>query len=624
MSMRWFIVLMITAYGWGAWHHLDTRGPEPEILWGDGGDGLFNLWVLHHGARYMTADIGALPDASIFWPDGQHSFFWSDNLLAWVPLFEFFRRVSDSDLTAFQRTVHVASASHYAALCFFFFQILLLFRGDKRRLPSGGLIMVPLIAYAAHFSPAVLITSFLHVQNLAAAGVFVLMGCLIAYVRSPRPLWLAGTALAQAYLFFTAPYYAVAGALACLLWGLIEIQRNPRRLGIMLLRSSWCVVPATLAVGCIVFHYVQAGPLDHSVEEVRFFSITWPDLFVPAFGSLRQWIDTWFQIPVSSHPERIAWLGPGVLAGLLAGVGWMACRARRTDWRAMKTNRLLWFFGLSFLVLHIKLRELRPFLSVAGVLVIGFFLYILSRGIARHARDDVAHVMGYLGVAATVFYGIALGPHGYYLGESWNPSLWGFFAVWFPGFSSIRAVGRLAYPGHVVLMGFLFAFLLQHISWQVVAPRAWAMLGVGLCLLQIADGWTVQAPFAPVESRQWKPTSKERAFFSELNGALVVFPARPFHRNSAIMLYFSGFENLSIMNGYSGRCTPRWHTIMQDEERYGIASRQPVYRALESGVDYVAFRLDWLPDDVTLELPEAAVLFETPRWLVLQANDIHF
>lgn len=75
------------------------------------------------------------------------------------------------------------------------------------------------------------------------------------------------------------------------------------------------------------------------------------------------------------------------------------------------------------------------------------------------------------------------------------------------------------------------------------------------------------------------------------------------------------------MNGFSGKSTPRWDTVMKLEADFGPVSREQINRALEDGVDYIAIRIDRIPGPETLwdgdRLSES--MFRNNRWAVYRA-----
>ncbi len=85
---------------------------------GDLGDSRFNLYILEHGYKFLTGQIGEYWNAPFMYPD-PNVISYSDNLLATVPLYGFFRILGFEIFTAFQLWFVSLFILNYT--CFYFF-----------------------------------------------------------------------------------------------------------------------------------------------------------------------------------------------------------------------------------------------------------------------------------------------------------------------------------------------------------------------------------------------------------------------------------------------------------------------------------------------------------------------
>lgn len=623
---RRIIAGAVALYLMGAILHLNVLQREPGAIWGDAGDGFFNLWVLNHVSDSIAHGDLNVADGRVFWPDHKNTLFWSDNLIAVAPLFAFSKWITSSLFDAFWLTGLLLSIVQYAALLFMFYQAYALAREQRNDTSPSAAWLIPVCAYLAHFSPAVLVNHFMHIQNLTALGVFALVGGVFGYMRKPGATRLYVTAAALLFTLYTAPYYTVAGIILLLAWLACASARQPRQLmqhiwdGRLVL-SFIFVLAAILAA-----FYMREGRLAYLPSDIKTFAIGWSDLFIPSFGWLRDVLNARMEHYPGSDHERIAWLGPGLLLGLAAMV--IHTVYQNASWDKLRAwLPFMAFLVVSIVMLHLKVREIRPMLAVYGVLFIvlaaGWYIRLQVRTYSERPLDQAA---GWLILAIVLMYGIAFGPMIYYYSESVNPSIWGFFSLWVPGFNGMRAVGRIALIGQTLVL--CLSALWVWALWERVGSRARRVLCVGVivaCALQGLDSSVLRARQRVYDEEQIRPTTEEKEFFQSISGSLVAFPAAPFPRNTSMMLYFAEFRDIRVMNGYSGKSTPLWDAIMQLEREHGRGAPEPVRHAVETGVDYVAVRKDFIRTTQLKWLFESDVApaFEGARWSVYAATDLH-
>ncbi len=604
----------------GATIHLEIFQREPGTIWGDAGDGFFNLWVMKHVTDSTARGEVQWADARIFWPENEDAFFWSDNLMAFAPVFGLARGLTSDLFDAFWWTGLILSALHFGALLFLFTQGYRLVRHRYPTLPDHAAWLIPVFAYLGHFSPATLINYFMHLQNMASLGIILIMGGALAYGRSGQPRWVVLMALAFVSMVCSTPYFAVAGMLIGVTWLLVEIFARGRPFVADLSRIWWLFPVSAIGVIYPVLGYLRVDRIDHLPSDINTFAIEWSDLIMPAYGLTYRLLQNGMaHISLADH-EQIAWLGTGLLVGLLVMAldSWRRGALPGAHWLR---SPLGWVVVLSLVLLLLKIREFRPFLAWYGLLFIGLCyagaVYLLVRA---RARSPFVYGVGFSVLIMILLYGVAFGPHGYYLAERANPSIWGFFSLWLPGFTGMRAVGRMAALGQILLL-FLFSVWWWTQRVQAATHRArrtrLMLCIVLICTLQALDHSPVRAVSERFNEALVRPSTDEQDFFSRIEGTLVVFPATPFSRNTAHMLYFSHFPELVLMNGYSGRSTERWDEVMRLEHRHGRGAPEAVLEAVRSGVNHVAFRLDRMSPPV-MDNP----VFENERWQVFRADAI--
>lgn len=617
-----FMALSALVILFSAYHFLDAFRDVTGMIWGDAGDGFFNLWILRHVSDIVLSRPDTLADARIFWPDNAKSFFWSDNLIAYAPLFALSRWFAESDLDAFRLTGIFLFVIHYISLLFLFYQafaVLLASRPGVRPV----VWFVPLMAGAAQCSSTVLLNHHLHIQNFSVSGLFLLMGSILAFRRSNSPRWLSLIALALVLLLYSAPYFAIGGTLLTLIWLLMLWIEHPSKMKEFVFQNMWIGFLAAAAALPIILAYLQAdGRTGFSAAAIRSNAIKWSDLFIPNLGAFSTWFPALDVMKSRPDYERLAWIGPG----LLLLIAWIVLKTSlalktRITFRPLKTGE--WFIIFSLLLITLKIRDIRPWTAWYGILFIAFIYFQVTRMFTKLYRGQPVKIsMYFLFMATVIFYGIALGPRGYYAKEMANPSVWGFFALWMPGFDSMRAIGRYAYPGQVALMTLAFMLTVYVGAFMTARGKlSLVLFGVFCLALQVWDVHAIRPPQQRHKLKDITPDSDERAFFGSIEGSVLVIPGNPFPLNTRHMLFFQTFQQIQLMNGYSGKSTPRWDTVMKLEADFGPVSREQINRALEDGVDYIAIRIDRIPGPETLRdgdrLPET--MFRNNRWAVYRA-----
>ncbi len=614
-------ILAALLYGIGAALHLQIFTHPSGTIWGDSGDGFFNLWILTHVTETLRSGAFDLANSRTFWPHHQAAFFWSDNLIAFTPVFAIARLLTTGMLDAFRLTGLLLSVLHFAALCLLFDAVYRIVRSERPHLHPATRLWVPIVAYLTHFSPAVLINHFLHIQNLATMGVFVLLAAGLNYQRSPSGAALRLMALALIFLLYTTPYFAVAAIILLLLWGL-TVWFSARATLFSLLRKDWWfyLALAPFALALFAFYRIESGP-SFLPSSVQLLAIDWTHLFRPEYGTLRLHFEPLTDWP-RPHSEQIGWLGPGVGFGFIAALGW-GLWSGRAHYVAWLRRWPFWVIGVSLIVPHLKIREIAPVLTIYHHLAV--LALLLLSGYVIAAQWRVSALRGAFALLtgwALLMYGIAFGPKSYvFLDDRVGLSIWQFFYQWLPGFDQIRAIGRMAYLGQGLISALVLAALLVALTHRQPAVRrtVWVLALLALTA-QVWDLHPIRARAEPQQETRIQPTAAEAAFWQTVDGPLLVLPGAPFHGNTTHMLYFAGFRNILLANGYSGRSTPAWDQLMELEVSQGLAAPAFYQAAQALGIQRVAARMDLLYSWQRADLASLGVEpeFANERWLVFR------
>lgn len=616
-SLKWRITAFaVCVYVAGAAWYLSLFNYVPGRLWGDAGDSFFNLWVLNHIWLALTNPDVSLFHPPIFWPDQHGAFFWSDNLLAVSPIYFFADALMSSRIDAFWLTGILWSAMHFAALCYLFYQVIAWVRDHFPELPPSAFWWVPILAGVTHFTPAVLLNHFTHLQNLTSLGIFVLLGGMFHYARDPgaRRLW--PVALPLVLMLYSAPYFAVIGIIITLAWAIQQYAADSVRFRLHIWQALGLGLICALLALPLALAYMRYSHEGYLASDVTTFAIRLSELWTPQHGLTHDLLRNLFDDYPGTHHERIAWLGPGLMIALLV----MGVRAlpklRRIHWRDLLKHPLLWVCALSLLLIALKVREIRAVIAIYGIVFVGvaLVLYLILTG-RRYRRRPFALMMAFLAFCVVLLYGFALGPHRYFVGEAVNPSIWGVFALWFPGFTSMRAVGRIAYLGYAVLVVAVTIGAAVWYAREPLAARPYLLaLFVAVTLLQVLDPAHDRPPQRVFPPNFVEPRSDEQDFFEPLEGPIVVLPSYPFSRSTRHMLYFQSFPRLHLVNGYSGRSTPRWDAIRRQERSHGIASSALLDELAKTAPVFVAIHTH-KPIQILTD-PRVNLLFQNDRWQV--------
>jgi hypothetical protein len=615
-----FLALSVALFTAGVLLHLDLRHYEAgRTIFGDNGDGFFNLWVMEHVVDNLAAGNVHLADGRIFWPDNADTYLWSDNLLVPSLGYAMFRAGARNVFEAYWFTALFMSLLGFAAYTCLF---TVLFRIARRHydLPAWSALLAPVFAYLASFS-AIRLVYFDHFQNLSALWLFVLLGGILGYSCFRQRGYFAAAILSEVALLYSAPYFAILGVCVLSLW-FLSMLLGDRRAFWLTVRENWIAIAiATPAFLFLLAAYMRTEKQPYNLEDYRDLAVALRDLVTPREGWSRALLARIAHDLPTPHPEKPAYLGLGLLCGLSIA----AIRSLRTlagftvRWIRHPLFWILCGTGAVCMIHH------KPALAQATAWItltlISALLLLHLRTTARlYTRDPVAASLCVLGLAAVITYGLALGPSRHGDGHP-DGSLWGLLSALVPGVIHMRAIGRLA----VVGQGILLALLLLCLFRALAEPRhrpATLLVTALLIALQLGEQVNARASQNHYDIEAIQPTAGEDEWFRQIRGPLLVLPTTPFHRNAVPMLYFNRFPGIILMNGYSGRATATWDRIMQAGQETGEGSEPQIRLAEAQGARYIV-ATKWALPRRTVKVLRASgrpILFENDRFMVLQGT----
>ena len=609
------IPLGIVLFILGVKLHLGGFTVEPGVIYGDNGDGFFNIWVMDHTARCLERGKFNLLDGRIFWPSNEDTFLWSDNLLVPAACFTVLRQITPDILAAFRLTTLLLSLLGFAAYFFLFYLLFRIAKKSNPRLPDWTLFFVPAFTYLATFSSSRLIY-YAHFQNLSSLWLFVLVGGGIGYWYYNRRIFFSLMAVSEVILLYSTPYFAVLGACFIAGWFLLAFRDIPR-----ILRENYAVLLVSLLVSFpLAIAYAGTGKNVYPAEYIHQMGMRVYHLYTPSSGPVKEWYEAIFSpLPGIPH-ESPAYLGLGII---LAGAGIIIWRLPAIGrWLAGAVRRP-WFWILLIALTGTLLSKggWKEYTCWIGAAALAAILLLYIRGMARRAGNaPLIPAFAFLALTALLAYGLASGPRNQFVDQPINPSIWGLMAFIIPGASSMRAVGRMV----VIGQGLIFALLLLTLYYLYAGLKkkgrtVLTIIAAGLIIIQFGEGLSSRAITNRYDPADFIPTTEERDWFSRIDGPVAVFPATPFQASTRYMLYFNTFPKIYLMNGYSARSTVLWDRAMGLGRRWREPTEEQMAYLSEKGVSYLVIwkkEINWRPLRAIRE-GERPILFENERFLVL-------
>jgi hypothetical protein len=617
-----FLVLCLAAtvlFCIGIGLHFKSVFVSDPIVYGDDGDGLFNLWVLEHVYHMFPDGVSSLADGRIFWPAHRYTYWWSDNLLVPSGVYALCKQFFSDMYAAYRATILILSFLVYFAYVWLFAEV---WRGVRtsmgKPLSFWSALWVPILAYLAFFSQT-RIHDYLHFQHLTALFfVTLLIGALRHTAYLKRRDWML-MLLSELLLLYSAPYYAVLG-MCILLCRVLFLLGDCR---IHLWHWGWrhglLALPVLLLSLPSVYMYGHGEPVDYSLDTVRSLSLQLGHLFAPLHGWSRTWLDGLLPDGLPAV-RRGGYPGMGLLlaVGLTAPAVLIAYRRSLFGLFRPRVFMLFWFLLALMLIGD---SDLRPVLWMLALVLIPFGLCLLIGRWRQTQHSAMTHQQGMLLAGLVAVYGTAFGPMSHFDPPLTDVSVWSVFSWFIPGYLRMREVLRFSSLGHFLLIATLWCFLLS--LWAVMRGKTWAkvaMVSIVILLMGLQLSETVGMHVHEIRMRpgDLQLQESEAAFFRHLDGPMLVAPTRPFHRNTYHQLLWVKYSKLHLLNGYSARSTPHFDRLMMLEREHGPASAEQIAYAAELGADYLCMLRERTPLAAQQYVEKTyRVVFTNDRFLVV-------
>lgn len=539
---------LVFSVGFAA-HYLPYLIRPKGFIFGDLTDGYFNLWILEHTARWLSG--GGWEEflhTRFFHPENQSVLLWSDNLLAPSLLYAACRAVGANLTGAYALTTLALIALGFWAH-FAFFRALHAVALAGRTSPqkntpwfTAPALLCALAAAMVSFSDSRLWFT-IHFQNQFANLVLLGAAGLLNYHLDGRGRHLALSLSVWVALCYSAPYYALALALALGLFAPFFLRTRGIAASVKTLRShGWMLAAAVLLVTPMAWGYLSVREAFSGQSGLS--APWWQVMVPPAETPPGRWLAKLGVSIPSRHIESLAYAG-FLLAPLLAWFAAETVLRPLPDEPPARSLRLA-----TALIAGTGLLLAAP----AAPLAVGWWLalggMLLGGAVLLARRGDGAVVSGWLLACAAVFYLTMCGPQASSPAHAADPSGWGVLAKLVPAYDSLRAVGRFGALGLSFALG---AAWLHVWRWHAEGKsrRLAVLMGVIIASLLI------DLPRRPVvrtyDFNALRPTAADQAFFAAHPGTLLVLPGDNLSLIPSLMIYFEAVPDVRLVNGYSGR-----------------------------------------------------------------------
>lgn len=529
-----------------------------HAIFGDEGDGFYCMWVMGHNIQTLTKfDMSGWLDGRIFFPIRDPTILWSENLLFPSIIYGLFQSLGLGSFAAFNTTGLILFFFSYLSVIAFFSAILNT-QKDRR---TTATILVIIAAFCTTFHVGKYVY-FMHFQNLSSFWVIIAATGLIHIFRENERLGIRLLSLGIIGCLYSAMYFAVlAVTLTLVSLPFYLIVHGWKKAFSRLLDNKFTVVALILVSSPILAAYGMVHSQPSQPGDVHFYSgIDFINFFKPFQKSNAFTLAETFlgQLTWTDH-EQPGYLGYATI--VLIAV--MVFNIRNELW-LMFRNLMVTKGGGAFLcaVLIASLfRNFKDYLAIPVFISLGWLLMSAYMQISDKVRDGSARApLAVNLIFLIITYGLALGGSFFFRTNTWNPSVWGLLAKTIPGVTKMRAVGRLAPIGYVFLYGFLFSWLLDFAMRNRRTVIFWSAIGL-FTTAHYLEHYS-QLYVNEYDPNFLNPTAAESEYFASITEPVVYFPTNKNHQNTRPMLIFSPFQNIRLMNGYSGRDVPLWVQIM--------------------------------------------------------------
>jgi hypothetical protein len=568
-----------------AWQHLHLPDLfSPTLVFGNDGDGFFNLWVLEHNRRHLLDGPVSWTDGRIFYPENARVLFWSDILLVPTLPYCLFHAAGFSRFTSYRLTTFLLAFIGFIVI-FVAQQMLHTWARTRLRRQTGpySLLFTVVLCFSVNQ-----LMGYHHFQNLSWIGLVLALVGAVGFSLTERAGFLALICVATTGLLVTAPYFAIMTVVLLVHWLLLHGCRYGPGPTVRRILSYWQIwLPFALAVSIPLVSYLQAPHIQYSDATIHHELSTRPgDLVIPPDGLLHSLLHSLgWNLPDISN-ESPAYLGIGFML-LLMLLPLLSSLLLAPTVRNSLLRRLAILAGCYLAYRIFRDAGLLGYvLAWLPLLMVPLLLLTVPRSTLQ---DDRSFIMLLLASSALFCYGFAFGPNHHFLDQGFNPSMYGLVKQVLPGASSMRAIGRMSGVGHLLLglwLSLLVLSLLQRLpcTWQ---RHQLALLVVLALLGQTLEAWPTKAMAHDFEVDRLVPSPAEDRILGSLRGSIAVFPMSPFHKNTHSMLYLDRYPNLMLFNGYSGHSSPLFDRLLAAGSTDGEPSPAQIDLLLSQGCDYI-------------------------------------
>ncbi|MFH1039180.1 MAG: hypothetical protein V1789_11000 [PVC group bacterium] len=613
------IPLGIVLFLLGVYLHLGGITAAAGIIYGDDGDGFFNIWVMDHAVRSIERGGADILDGRIFWPENEDTFLWSDNLFVPAAGFAFFKAAAGNVLTAFRLTALALSLLGFAAYFFAFYLLYLVARQILPAVPRWLSLFVPIFSYLATFSASRLIY-YAHFQNLSSFWLMVMVGGGVGYWHYRRRIFFTLMVISEVLLLYSTPYFAVLGLCFLFAWFLLESCLDLREIPRIIRQNLPVLIVCLLLFTPLAFLYTRIEKNIFTAEYVHQMGMKIFHLYTPSSGPVKNLYESIFPPLLGVSHESPAYPGIGVILAAVGIIIWRLPSLRR--WLSgMIRKPWFWFLLMAAIGIRLSGGQWKEYACWMGAVILAAVLLLYAKGMADRARKSpLVLYAAYIALAALFSYGLASGPRSQFIDQPINPSLWGLAAFFIPGAASMRAVGRMAVIGQGLILSLLLLTLCY--LYSRAEKRGRIILSIVVCILiafQFIEGLSARAVVNRYNPDDLAPTTEERAYFAGISGPVAVFPSIPFQASTRPMLYFNHFPDIYLMNGYSARSTALWDRVMGLGRIWREPGEEQMAFLEEQGARYFILWKDlinWRPLKA-IRKERRPILFENERVLVL-------
>jgi hypothetical protein len=588
----------VCVFGFLLWSRMGVGRDVPgQTVFGDTGDGWFNLWILEHLRLNLLQGWAALSDGRILHP-ATATFWYSDNLLTLSPPYLLLRGLGWTRLAAVYGTSVFWMVAAFASGWWLFSEVRRSAVEDAEKAPGAWL--PPWLSLAVVVAMPARIMGVQHFQNHALVYVILLSAFALVNLRTRSCASFFAMGACQFALVASAPYYALLGMMVLMGWCIGFFLPSSFDMRRMWERCAVCALPWGLACIPFALAYHRTGTPEYAREELVRQAWRWTDLLSPALGGrVQAYGGLWFTILVAGSILIFLWA--------------FSLKWRTKPFRIAVLLVALWAFS------SLKVKEIYLITSGLRLVVQISAVVCLVVWAGRSGRVWARTVLG-LGLGGVFILGVAMGPETFYGERGIDPSIWSMLHTVLPGVGSMRGLLRIMPAGAVMIVAAVFALA---VAWgRRMRLIVWNGIALVIVVISLVELRSLEAPRMKVNPQELSFTSEQQNAFAQLAGVMVEVPAAPSHRNTGAMLRWQPFRDLRLVNGYTGRRTDAFDAVISAENHHGRGSPEQMEAAQAASADWLCIRRAWVPNEVEESLaaryPE---VYRDDRFQVLDLRD---